>query len=95
MLLVPCFWFVNGQPLTSIILTDWLRQLMTSARIPGNFSTHNIKVATLYQVTADLEIIFLDGCVSFWVHIILARIRITINLPSRFSFKSSAYCLRQ
>ena len=35
----PLFLFANGQPLTRTSLTDWLRQIMTSARIPGNFSS--------------------------------------------------------
>ena len=34
----PLFLFMNGRPLTRTNLTDWLRQIMASAQIPGNFS---------------------------------------------------------
>ena len=37
------FLFANGQPLTPTILTDWLRQIMTSAPILGNFSSHSFR----------------------------------------------------
>ena len=40
----PLFLFANGQPLTRNILTDWLRQIMTSAQIPGNFSSHSFRI---------------------------------------------------
>ena len=40
----PLFLFANGQPLTRTSLTDWLRQIMTSARIPGNFSSHSFRI---------------------------------------------------
>ena len=41
----PLFLFVNGRPLTRTILTDWLRQIMTSAQISGNFSSHSFCIA--------------------------------------------------
>ena len=35
-------WLLFGkQPLTRTILRDWLRQIMNSVQIPGNFSTHS------------------------------------------------------
>ena len=37
----PLFLLQNGQPLSRNILTDWLRQIMASARVPGNFSSHS------------------------------------------------------
>ena len=40
----PLFLFANRQPLTRTSLTDWLRQIMTSARIPGNFSSHSFRI---------------------------------------------------
>ena len=40
----PLFLFVNGKPLTRSSLTDWLRQIMTSARVPGNFSSHSFRI---------------------------------------------------
>ena len=40
----PLFLFANGQPLTRTRSTDWLRQIMTSARISGNFSYHSFRI---------------------------------------------------
>ena len=40
----PLFLFTNGQPLTRTNLTDWLRQIMASAQIPGNFSSHSFRI---------------------------------------------------
>ena len=37
----PLFLVVNERPLTRTILTDWLGQIMTSAQIPDNFSSHS------------------------------------------------------
>ena len=37
----PLFLFQSGQPLSHSVLTDWLQQIMVSARIPGNFSSHS------------------------------------------------------
>ena len=42
--LAPCFLLQNGQPLSRNILTDWLRQIMASARVPGNFSSHSFRI---------------------------------------------------
>ena len=39
----PLFLLQNGQPLLHI-LTDWLRQIMASARVPGNFSSHSFRI---------------------------------------------------
>ena len=36
---------INGEPLLAqYILTDWLRQIMASAKVPGNFSSHSFCV---------------------------------------------------
>ena len=40
----PLFLFQNGQPLSRTILTDWLRQVMVSAKVPGNFSSHSFRI---------------------------------------------------
>ena len=40
----PLFLLQNGQPLSRNILTDWLRQIMASARVPGNFSSHSFRI---------------------------------------------------
>lgn len=40
----PLFLFQSGQPLSRSVLTDWLRQIMASARIPGNFSSHSFRI---------------------------------------------------
>ena len=42
----PLFLFANGQPLTLTSLTDWLWQVMTSAWIPGNFSSYSFWIGT-------------------------------------------------
>ena len=40
----PLFVLQNGQPFSRNILTDWLRQIMASARVPGNFSSHSFRI---------------------------------------------------
>ena len=40
----PLFLLQNGQPLSRNTLTDWLRQIMASARVPGNFSSHSFRI---------------------------------------------------
>ena len=40
----PLFLFQNGQPLSRSYLTDWLRQILASANIPGNFSSHSFRI---------------------------------------------------
>jgi len=40
----PLFLFTNGRPLTRTNLTDWLRQIMASAQIPSNFSSHSFRI---------------------------------------------------
>ena len=37
----PLFLLANGQPLSRAILTDWLRQIFSTAGIEGNFSSHS------------------------------------------------------
>ena len=36
----PLFLLVNGQPLSRATLTNWLRQIFSTAGIEGNFSSH-------------------------------------------------------
>ena len=40
----PLFLLQNGQPLSRNILTDWLRQIMAAAWVPGNFSSHSFRI---------------------------------------------------
>ncbi|CAH3030550.1 unnamed protein product, partial [Porites evermanni] len=40
----PLFLLQNGQPLSRNILTDWLQQIMASARVPGNFSSNSFRI---------------------------------------------------
>ena len=42
----PLFLFAKGQPLTRTSLIDWLQQIMTSAQILGNFSSHGFRIGT-------------------------------------------------
>ena len=40
----PLFLLANGEPLSRSILTDWLRQIFTTAGIAGNFSSHSFRI---------------------------------------------------
>ena len=40
----PSFLFQNGQPLLHALLTDWLRQILASVNISGNFSSHSFHI---------------------------------------------------
>ena len=40
----PLFLFQNGQPLSRALLTDWLRQILAAANVPGNFSSHSFRI---------------------------------------------------
>ena len=40
----PLFLLANGQPLSRSILTDWLRQIFSTARIEDNFSSHSFRI---------------------------------------------------
>ena len=42
LLFLPC----NGQPLSRARLTDWLRQILHSAGLEGNFSSHSFRIGT-------------------------------------------------
>jgi len=42
----PFFLFQNGRPLSRAWLTDWLRQILAPANIPGNFSSHSFRIGT-------------------------------------------------
>ena len=37
----PLFLFQDGRPLSRATVTEWLRQIMASARVPDNFSSHS------------------------------------------------------
>ncbi|KAK3740316.1 hypothetical protein QZH41_009409 [Actinostola sp. cb2023] len=34
----------SGEPLTRVLLTKWLRDIMTAAKIPGNYSSHSFRI---------------------------------------------------
>ena len=40
----PLFLLQDGRPLSRATLTEWLRQIMASARVPGNFSSHSFRI---------------------------------------------------
>ena len=40
----PLFLLQDGRPLSRATLTAWLRQIMASARVPGNFSSHSFRI---------------------------------------------------
>ena len=40
----PLFLCQNGQPLSRTLLTNWLQQIMASAGISGNFSSHSFRI---------------------------------------------------
>ena len=40
----PLFLFQNGQLLSRALLTDWLRQILASVNIPGNFSSYSFHI---------------------------------------------------
>ena len=40
----PLFLCQNGQPLSCTLLTNWLRQIMASAGISSNFSSHSFRI---------------------------------------------------
>ena len=40
----PLFLHKSGLPLSRAVLTDWLRQILSSAGIPGNFSSHSFRI---------------------------------------------------
>lgn len=42
----PLFLFWDRRPLTRALLTSWLREILSSAGIPGNFSSHSFRIGT-------------------------------------------------
>lgn len=40
----PLFLLQSGQPLTRTLLTTWLRDILTLADIPGNYSSHSFRI---------------------------------------------------
>lgn len=40
----PLFLLQNGQPLTRGLLTDWVRQIVASAGLNGNYSSHSFRI---------------------------------------------------
>jgi len=49
----PQFLLQNGQPLSRNILTHWLRQIMASAKVPGNFSSHSFRIGAATVVARN------------------------------------------
>ena len=49
----PQFLLQNDQPLSRNILTDWLRQIMASAKVPGNFSSHSFRIGAATVVARN------------------------------------------
>ena len=42
----PLFLLQDGRPLTRTLLTNWLRQILAAAGVPGNFSSHSFCIGT-------------------------------------------------
>ena len=40
----PLFLLQSGQPLTRVVLTKWLRDVLSAAGIPGNYSSHSFRI---------------------------------------------------
>ena len=40
----PLFLLANGRPLSRLILTDWVRQIFSTAGIEGNFFSHSFRI---------------------------------------------------
>lgn len=40
----PLFLFQDGRPLSRPLLTAWLRRILASAGVPGNFSSHSFRI---------------------------------------------------
>lgn len=40
----PLFMFVDGRPLSRVILTEWLRNIISSAGLEGNYSSHSFRI---------------------------------------------------
>lgn len=40
----PFLLFQSGQPLSRQLLTSWLRQIVASVGLPGNFSSHSFRI---------------------------------------------------
>ena len=40
----PLFLFKDGRPLSRALLTSWLRDILSSAGIQGNFSSHSFRI---------------------------------------------------
>lgn len=40
----PLFVLKSGQPLSRAVLTNWLRQILSTAGISGNFSSHSFRI---------------------------------------------------
>ena len=49
----PLFLLANGQPLSSSILTDWLRQIFSTTVIGGNFSSHSFCIGAATVVARN------------------------------------------
>ena len=62
----PLFLFQNVQPLSRNILTDWLRQTMASAKVPGNFSSHSFRIGAATVAARSGVPDHLIQCVGRW-----------------------------
>lgn len=40
----PLFLLQSGQPLTRPLLTNWLKEILTLAKVPGNYSSHSFRI---------------------------------------------------
>lgn len=40
----PLFLFQSGLPLTRVLLTQWLRDILAAANIPGSYSSHSFRI---------------------------------------------------
>lgn len=40
----PLFLLQSGEPLTRMLLTKWLRDIMTAEKIPGDYSSHSFRI---------------------------------------------------
>lgn len=40
----PLFMLQSGEPLTRVLLTKWLREILEAANIPGNYASHSFRI---------------------------------------------------
>ena len=49
----PLFLFQKGGSLSNTLLTDWLRQILASVNVPGNFSSHSFRIGAATVVASN------------------------------------------